>query len=151
MTDYMLLITTMSATDLSMEQALDLYRIRWQVELLFKRAKSLMNMDRMPCKKSSKHATVWVLAHLLMQLLRELKTNALLENCPQIMRKQAYCLTRITWEQIQNLLQCAELFDEEFIVAFLTALPGRQHKKKRRSYERLIDSFGLPENELWNQ
>lgn len=47
-----------------------LYRMRWQVELLFKRLKSVVGMDRLP-KKRKDCAKVWLYGKLLLALLVE--------------------------------------------------------------------------------
>ena len=43
--EYFLLFTTLSEADLSAQQALALYRFRWQIECGFKRLKSLLDLD----------------------------------------------------------------------------------------------------------
>ena len=47
-----------------------LYRLRWQIELLFKRLKSLLHLDRLPAKDPAL-ARAWLHAHLLIALLVE--------------------------------------------------------------------------------
>lgn len=47
---YILVITSTSEDDLSAEQILDIYRFRWQIEIVFKRLKSLLEIDRLPAK-----------------------------------------------------------------------------------------------------
>jgi hypothetical protein len=45
---YVVLFTTVPQARLSATRCLELYRLRWQIELLFKRWKSLCNFDKMP-------------------------------------------------------------------------------------------------------
>lgn len=45
---YIVLFTTVPASRLSAPQCIELYRLRWQVELQFKRWKSICGFDRMP-------------------------------------------------------------------------------------------------------
>jgi IS4 transposase len=42
--------------------------MRWQIELAFKRLKSLLNIDRLPAKNPHL-ARAWLNAHLLLALL----------------------------------------------------------------------------------
>lgn len=56
--------------DLSPADLVDLYRFRWQVELLFKRLKSLLHLDALPAKES-RLARCFLLAKLLGALLIE--------------------------------------------------------------------------------
>jgi IS4 transposase len=44
--------------------------LRWQIELLFKRLKSLLHLDRLPAKDADL-ARAWLHAHLLIALLVE--------------------------------------------------------------------------------
>jgi hypothetical protein len=48
--DVIWVLTTASREQLSDEDLLNLYRLRWQVELLFKRLKSLLHLDTLPSK-----------------------------------------------------------------------------------------------------
>ena len=45
-----------------------LYAVRWQIELAFKRMKSILNLDRLPAKNPNL-ARAWLYAHLLFALL----------------------------------------------------------------------------------
>jgi len=57
-------ITTLPRTIASTTQCLELYRVRWQVELVFKRLKSLLDFDALPSRQGPT-ARSWVLARLL--------------------------------------------------------------------------------------
>lgn len=50
---YVLVLTTVGPAQLTGDQVLQLYRLRWQVELEFKRLKSLLNLDELRAKKPS--------------------------------------------------------------------------------------------------
>jgi hypothetical protein len=67
-TEYVMLLTSAPADKLSLEQAFELYRFRWQIELTFKRLKSIINLDLMPAK-SAALAQVILFAKLLGALL----------------------------------------------------------------------------------
>ena len=47
---FVLLISNLPATDWPVEQVLQLYRFRWQIELAFKRMKGLIHLDHLRCK-----------------------------------------------------------------------------------------------------
>jgi len=57
-------LTTLPADQATAAQALELYRIRWQVELVFKRLKSLLHLDGLP-SRAGPTARSWLLARLL--------------------------------------------------------------------------------------
>lgn len=48
--EYVILLTSARPEDLSIEQAFEIYRFRWQIELVFKRLKSIINLDYLPAK-----------------------------------------------------------------------------------------------------
>jgi len=55
--------------------------VRWQVELAFKRLKSLLGLDRLPAK-SRPLARCWLFAHLILALLIEDISQEILEFSP---------------------------------------------------------------------
>ena len=70
MADYVVVLTTLPKEELSAEQVLELYRCRWQVELAFKRLKSLLHLSAVP-KSRSDCARAWMQGKLLEALLLE--------------------------------------------------------------------------------
>ena len=70
MADYIVILTTLPAAEVSAAQVLELYRCRWQVELAFKRLKSLLAMSAVP-KTDEQSARSWMQAKLLESLLIE--------------------------------------------------------------------------------
>jgi hypothetical protein len=63
-------LTTAPAQDLSAVGALALYRLRWQIELLFKRLKSLLHLDTLP-SRAGPTAKSSMLARLLAAALAQ--------------------------------------------------------------------------------
>ncbi len=63
-------MTSLPAPAFRAEDILDLYRLRWRVELAFKRLKSVIGLNDPPGKDPTT-AQVSILAHLLMILLLE--------------------------------------------------------------------------------
>jgi len=70
LTEYVLVLTSMPQATLSAAQALELYRVRWQIELVFKRLKSLLAFGHVP-KSSDQSAKSWIQAKILTSLLIE--------------------------------------------------------------------------------
>jgi hypothetical protein len=68
--DWLIIITSLPPETFSDKDITDLYRLRWRVELAFKRLKSLIGLDGPPAtdKRSAKS---YILAHLLIMLLVE--------------------------------------------------------------------------------
>jgi Transposase DDE domain len=67
---YILLLTALPAAVFPPADVLALYRFRWQIELAFKRMKSLAGLDGLPAKNPDL-ARAWIYARLLAVLLAE--------------------------------------------------------------------------------
>jgi hypothetical protein len=65
MASFVVLFTT---SELSAAQCFDVYRLRWQIELLFKRWKSLCHFDKLPNERADTILS-WVTAKLLLGLI----------------------------------------------------------------------------------
>jgi len=63
-------LTTLPRSELSSVSALRLYRFRWQIELLFKRLKSLLHLDALPTRQGPT-AKSWMLARFLAAALAQ--------------------------------------------------------------------------------
>lgn len=67
---YILLLTSLPATTFPPADILALYRFRWQIELAFKRFKSLAGLDTLPAKKPEL-ARAWIYARLIVAIIAE--------------------------------------------------------------------------------
>jgi hypothetical protein len=74
--DWLIVVTSLKAAEFSAADVLDLYRLRWRVELGFKRLKSVVGLQGPPGTDEAS-ARAYVLAHLLMMLLLEPLVDAL--------------------------------------------------------------------------
>jgi Transposase DDE domain len=68
--NYILILTSLPADTFSTADVLALYRFRWQIELAFKRMKSLAGLAGLPAKKPEL-AQAWIYARLIAVLLAE--------------------------------------------------------------------------------
>lgn len=65
----------------SPREVLDLYHLRWQIELLFKRFKSLLDLGELPAKSHSL-ARTWIYAKLIIALLAETAARQAADSFP---------------------------------------------------------------------
>jgi hypothetical protein len=79
--EHLMLITSLGAERANPEQLGRLYRLRWRIELAFKRLKSLLHIDRLPAKDPDL-ARSWIFAHLITALLVEDLTPQLRDSPP---------------------------------------------------------------------
>lgn len=68
--EFIVVFTTVSQKELSTEEVLELYRVRWQIELRFKHLKSLLGLGCLP-KYDEQSCRAWIQAKLLCGLLIE--------------------------------------------------------------------------------
>jgi IS4 transposase len=78
---YILLLTSLPAETFPASDVLALYRLRWQIELAFKRFKSLAGLDRLPAK-NPELARAWIHARLITILLAERIAGKLPDSSP---------------------------------------------------------------------
>lgn len=79
--EYIILLTNLAADKLNRYQALEIYRLRWQIENTFKRFKSLLNLNHLAAREPSMVHT-YVLAKILGALLVEDLTDRYLSFSP---------------------------------------------------------------------
>jgi IS4 transposase len=68
--EYVVVLATLPSDELDAPGVLGLYRARWQIELMFKRLKSLLQLGHLP-KYDDRSARAWIEAKLLTVLLIE--------------------------------------------------------------------------------
>jgi IS4 transposase len=77
----MILATSLPQGGYSAKVVLAVYRLRWQIELAFKRLKSLLHIDRLPTW-SERESRSWLYAHLILALLCDDLSQDILEASP---------------------------------------------------------------------
>jgi transposase len=68
--EFVMVFTTVSSNELTTREVLELYRVRWQIELRFKHLKSLLGLGCLP-KYDDASCRAWIQAKLLCGLLIE--------------------------------------------------------------------------------
>jgi hypothetical protein len=68
--NYVIVFTTLSDAELSTQQVLEWYRLRWQIELIFKRLKTLLRVGHVP-KYDDQSSKAWLYGKLFVALLAE--------------------------------------------------------------------------------
>ncbi len=65
---FMILVTSLPNNGYTAKAILAVYRLRWQIELAFKRLKSLLHIDKLPTRTGPTSRS-WLHAHLILALL----------------------------------------------------------------------------------
>jgi hypothetical protein len=79
--EFIILATSLPAEAYPAEEILAVYRLRWLIELAFKRLKSLLNIDAIPTR-TDRASRSWLYAHLIMALLCDDLSQEFLESSP---------------------------------------------------------------------
>ena len=79
--EFMILVTSLPAKGYKAKDILAVYRLRWQIELAFKRLKSLLHMDKLPTR-IERTSRSWLYAHLIVALLSDDLSQGFLESSP---------------------------------------------------------------------
>jgi IS4 transposase len=61
--EFLMVVTSLPAANFPANEVLTAYRLRWRIELAFKRLKSLPHIDRMPTHPT-RASQSWLYAHL---------------------------------------------------------------------------------------
>lgn len=83
---YVMLLTSLPADGFPASDVLAIYRFRWQIELAFKRMKSLAGLDELAAKKPEL-ARAWIYARLIVFLIAEQKAGQVPDSSPSGPRK----------------------------------------------------------------
>ena len=67
---YVMVFTTLPAAEMGAAEVLEYYRFRWQIELVFKRLKSLLAVGHLP-KHDERSSRAWLYGKLLVALLTQ--------------------------------------------------------------------------------
>jgi len=78
---YIVLLSSLDDADFSTGDVLELYRLRWQIELVFKRLKSLLHLDQLPARDPNL-ARCWIYAKIIAALLLEDMSGQVLDSPP---------------------------------------------------------------------
>jgi len=71
---YVLVFTTLKPTEATTRQVLEVYRLRWQIELTFKRLKSIVQLGHVP-KHDDQSSRAWLYGKLFVALLSQKLTR----------------------------------------------------------------------------
>lgn len=90
---YVMLVTSLPADTFPASDVLAIYRFRWQIELTFKRMKSIAGLDDLAAKKPEL-AQSWLYARLIAFLVAERNAGQVPEPPPSESRIKRQCRTR---------------------------------------------------------
>ncbi len=133
---YTLLVTTLSAEQWTAQDILDLYRLRWQVELVFKRLKSILDADQLRAK-GPELAQTYLLGKVLAALMIDVMTDQAAKHCPDFFASTEAPLNLWQWTRfclhIIRSAICGSLSWQQFLARLpqLTRYFKTRHRRDR--------------------
>jgi Transposase DDE domain len=135
--EFVMVLTSIPPEVLSAETILELYRCRWQIELLFKRYKSLLDLDQARARAGSVLGQVWLHGKMLYACLIERRakrrcgpewTRLDKERCGSLWR-----VWRLIRDELATVITLSQCWDLHAWPAALTALAeGRRKRRLQR-------------------
>ena len=125
---WVILITTLTPASLSAAVIGELYRVRWQIELLIKRYKSLLQADHLRAKRGGALALIYLSGKLLYACLIE--RRALRASTE---RALTWRLWQLTAEQVRPLITGVAHWGPQLTQRALTLLGERPRRRKRQT------------------
>jgi len=135
--EFVMVLTTIPLEVLSPESVLALYRCRWQVELIFKHFKSLLDMDQLRARANSPLGNVWLHGKLIYACLIERRAiNRCGTDWTALDGERRGTWWRV-WKMIEQeltpLITLSQCWDLSAWPAALNALAERKRKRKLQS------------------
>jgi hypothetical protein len=132
---YFCVVTTMSSERATAETLCRIYRVRWQIELLFKRGRSLLNLGEIKGGKDLVEIQVW--AQVLFLIICE-QWSTRLNEVPlggKGSHSQWRSVEIIGWD-IRIIIMNKRSLDERLEAIEETKRPLRERPRKKRHYAR---------------
>jgi hypothetical protein len=125
-----------------------LYRTRWQIELVFKRLKSLLSLTELRAKQGSRLAEIYLYGKLLYAAMLECYLS-------QYVNVQAYYLDNETNDRLETPWRWWHLFHQQFMAYFSIYLspsniPIQAIQKAMRERKRKRKLQTIPNNLMKN-
>ncbi|WML89048.1 transposase [Thiothrix subterranea] len=102
MSEWVLIFTSLPPEVLCTTTASALYRVRWQVELVIKRLKSLLNVDELRAHKGSKLAELYLHGKLLYAAVLEKMTQSRFANAKRKLDNPRRLTDWRLWKTVAN-------------------------------------------------
>jgi hypothetical protein len=130
---FVIIFTTISPDDVAGEIILSTYRCRWQVELVFKRWKSLLNVDLLRAKVNNPLGNLWMHGKLLYALMIERRINRIfgsaINDLTEARKTTGWSVYQAMVEQVSPLISGVAFWHVEAWPDFLKVTAQRSRKR----------------------
>jgi hypothetical protein len=123
---WLLLLTSFKPERMPAESIGKLYSARWQIEIVIKRLKSVLNIDALRARRGSRLAQVYLLGKSLYAIMIETRALRMIRN-----REVEWRVWRIVADQIRGWITLSDFLDPKLNRAVLKVLKERPRKRPR--------------------
>lgn len=133
---WLVVITTLPPGEFSTEMILQLYRCRWQVELVIKRFKSVLDVDLLRAHFGSPLAQVWLNGKMLYVLMIERRAKRKCKYCQDSFSLDSertltdWRLWKMIIDEVAPMITLAQFWPTQFSAATIRALAERPRRRK---------------------
>lgn len=126
--EWTLVLTSLAPSQISAAEIGKMYRLRWQIEMVIKRLKSVLEIDKLRSKLGSKISEVYLLGKSLYALLIERRAGKLKET-----KEIEWRVWKMIAEQVRPLITQVRKWKEEYVELAMNQLRERKRRRKRQS------------------
>ncbi|CAK0740837.1 transposase [Gammaproteobacteria bacterium] len=131
---WVMVFTTVPVSVLSMEVILSVYRARWQVELVIKRLKSILDLDLLRARRDSILGDVWLHGKLLYAMVIEKiarrKNGGTLDSLSQARTHTPWRLLRMVKLSIDTAIASVSSWNNENWIACIDVMKERPRRRQ---------------------
>jgi hypothetical protein len=141
--EYVMVLTTIAPSELSGEVVLRLYRVRWQIEIVFKRWKSLLGLSQLRGKEMSELSWSWLYGKLLYCLLIERRGRGRMGEEKELgnRRQSLWRVWKMVKEEVSGIIVGSQSWSLEKWEEALKVLCERKRKRKLQSLPEEVLSY----------
>ena len=134
MNEFVLVLSTIPPEELDAKAVLEIYRCRWQIELLIKRWKSLVSLNHLRARQSSPICNIYLHGKLLYALLLERQTRKrVTQQSGQMDQKRertSWRLWKLMRQEINPMITGAGCWIRDDWESVIKAITERQSSRK---------------------
>lgn len=125
--EWTLILTSFEPTEISAEEIGQMYRLRWQIEIVIKRLKSVIEIDKLRSKIKSQLSEVYLLGKSIYALLIAKRAGEFKE-----LKEIEWRVWKLMKEQIRPQITQVKNWKTEHLEAASRQLKERKRKRKRQ-------------------
>ncbi len=126
--EWVMILTSFAPEQISAAEIGPLYRLRWQIEIVIKRLKSVLELDKLRARAGGKLAQVYLLGKSLYALLIERRAGKLGQ-----VKELEWRVGKLVAEQVRPLITQISNWQAEYVEAAIKQLRERKRRRRRQS------------------